>query len=141
MDITETLPGGCRLIELPHFSDERGSLSVVEAEKAFPFPIRRVFWLYGIQNEKGRGGHAHDENTEFIIPVAGSFSIWLDDGQTRVKLLMDKPNIGVIVPPMTWSYLVDFQPETVCLVLATHPYSPPGYIYDYRDFLKRTQCE
>jgi dTDP-4-dehydrorhamnose 3,5-epimerase-like enzyme len=133
-----SLPGGCRLIELPNHEDARGALTIVEAEKDFPFPIRRIYWIHNVPGGQSRGGHAHEANTQFIIPVKGSFSIELDDGHNRTTVHMDRSNVGVLVPPMTWSFLKDFELDTVCLVVAALPYCPTGYINDYDDFLRRT---
>ena len=135
MKDTDSLPGNCRLITLPKFVDERGNLTFLEAEDAFPFPIRRLFWIYGVPDGKMRGGHAHQKNTQFIIPVSGSFKIWLDDGKERTLVTMDQANVGVLIPPKVWSELVDFHSDSVVLVVAALPYMPEGYINDYQDYL------
>ena len=49
----------CRIFELPKISDRRGNLTFVESERHAPFDIRRVFYLYDVPTEEGRGAHRH----------------------------------------------------------------------------------
>ena len=44
------------LIDLKTFTDERGNLTVIE--KTIPFDIKRIFYIYGVENS-ARGGHRH----------------------------------------------------------------------------------
>lgn len=136
-EITEEWPKGCRLLPLPEAADERGTLAFLEGGVQIPFPVKRVFWIYGVPDGKTRGGHAHDTCAEAIFPVAGAFTIELDDGCRRRRVRMNKPNVGVLVPAGIWCNLTDFAPETVCVVAASHPYDAQGYINRYEDYVKR----
>ena len=42
------------LIDLKTFTDKRGNLTVIE--RVIPFDIKRVFYIYGVDDSK-RGGH------------------------------------------------------------------------------------
>ena len=57
------------IIRLRTFTDQRGSLSVVEDE--IPFPIRRVFYIYDV-DDSVRGGHRHKKTIQAAICVKGS---------------------------------------------------------------------
>lgn len=69
----------CTLIGLPKVTDPRGNLTFVEQHKHVPFDIKRVFYLYDVPTDESRGAHAHKKLHQFIICLAGSFEVALDD--------------------------------------------------------------
>lgn len=129
------MPRGCRIIEFPESADDRGFLSFAEGAHEIPFQIERVFWIYGVPQGKTRGGHSHSESAEVVIPVSGAFNMMVDDGTHRTTVRMDSPRKGILVPPGVWCDLRDFEPGTVCVVFASHPYNASGYINDYSEYL------
>lgn len=124
-----------RLIELPSNTDGRGAL-VYSEWRHLPFEPRRVFWIYDVQKDKTRGGHAHATCQEAVFAVSGSFDIWIDDGSGRETYHVSTPNVGVHVGAGVWCELYNFAPGTVCVVLASTDYEPNGYINDYAEFKK-----
>ena len=135
-NITTLQPKGCFLVQLPKVSDERGSLAFGEAERHIPFPIRRIFWTYDIQDDNMRGDHAHRTCEMVLFPIGGSFDIELDDGETQQVLHMDDPSTGVFIPPLVWCKLMNFTKGAACISLASEEYEPEDYIHDYEE-LKR----
>jgi len=67
-------------VDLPNYLDERGTLTVAEGETHVPFDIARTFYVYGVAPGSTRGGHAHRMTEQFVVPVAGSFTLELTDG-------------------------------------------------------------
>ena len=132
----QPLPASSRLIQIPSVRDERGGLSFAEARKVIPFPVERVFWIYDVPRQAVRGGHAHWTCAEVVVPVCGAFTMMLDDGRERTSVRMDSPETGVLVPPRVWCELRDFEPGTVLVVMASHPYDATGYVHDYEDFVR-----
>ena len=130
------MPKGCRLISIPGVRDERGELAFAEVQKEIPFDVRRIFWIYNVPDGAVRGGHAHWECAEVVVPVCGAFTIMLDDGQCRVSLHMTSPHEGVLIPPGVWCELRDFQPGTLLVVMASQTYNPVGYVHSYEQYLK-----
>ncbi|MCL2413300.1 MAG: FdtA/QdtA family cupin domain-containing protein [Bacteroidales bacterium] len=122
------------LIELPKIIDARGNLSVVENCKEIPFDIQRVYWLYDVPTGELRGGHAHTDLEQILIAVHGKFSVTVDDGKKRETFVLDKPNQGLFIGNNIWREMSNFSDGAVCLVLASKPYDPKGYIRDYDDF-------
>ena len=59
----------CILIDVPTFTDERGTISVMDKE--LPFGVKRIFWLHHIVEGKDRGAHALLDSTEIIVAVHG----------------------------------------------------------------------
>lgn len=127
---------GHRLIDIPRFAEPRGSLSVIEATALLPFNPVRFFYIYGVPEWAERGAHALKTNEEFLVALAGRFRIRLDDGSTTEEFLMDRPDQGLYVPPLTWQLLHSFTPGTVCGVFASELYDENGYYRSYEDFLE-----
>ncbi|MBO4590926.1 MAG: GNAT family N-acetyltransferase [Bacteroidaceae bacterium] len=130
----QNLPRGCRLIHFPKNADERGCLSFAEGQKHIPFPIERVFWIYDVPEGQKRGEHSHNECSEVIVPVSGSFDMEVDDGILQATVHMDSPETGILIPPSVWCRLQNFAPGTVCIVFASHPYNASGYTHNYDTF-------
>jgi len=110
-----------RGLDLPHSADERGFLTAIEGGVDIPFEIRRVFYMHATPPGVERGGHAHRDTRQVVIPLAGGFDIELFDGQATKSFRLDQPNRGLYMPPMTWIRLWGFTEHAVCVVLAdTH---------------------
>lgn len=127
------------IIPLPCFHDHRGSLTVVEQQRAVPFSIERAFWIFGVPSGRGRGGHAHRLHTQLLVAVSGSFTVILDDGENSRTYHLDKPSEGLLVPPGIWNILENFSEGAVCLVLVSGPYDESEYIREYDDFQNFTK--
>ena len=125
-----------RFIDIPHFGDSRGDLSVLEAMKDVPFDIKRVFWSYNVPDGKSRGAHAHRTLRQLLIAVSGSFTVNVDDGRGQKAFLLDNPYKGLLVEPGEWSSEDYFSEDAVCLVLCDQPYDEDDYIRDYDEYLK-----
>lgn len=122
------------ILELPKIEDSRGNLSVIE-NGTIPFPVKRVYYLYGIPHGTTRGGHAHSKEMEFIIAVSGSFEVMINEGNGEVVHTLNKPEEGLLIDKNTWHELRNFSPNAVCLVLASHEYNENDYIHDYQEFI------
>jgi dTDP-4-dehydrorhamnose 3,5-epimerase-like enzyme len=123
-------------VTIPRFSDPRGTLSVVDWPQIVAFTPRRFYYLYDLAPGTTRAGHAHFVEEELILCLHGSVVITADDGQTRRDFSLNRPDIGVYIPPLVWHELRDFAPGTVCAVLASKPYSETDYCRDYAEFLQ-----
>lgn len=125
----------CRIYELPRICDVRGSLTFVESDHQVPFKIERVFYLYDVPTGEDRGAHAHKALHQFLICLHGSFDVMLDDGTAKTKVHLNRPWQGLHVPPMIWAAEQNFDPGSLCLVLASAPYDESDYYRDYGQFL------
>lgn len=125
----------CKYIDLPKISDPRGNLTFVESSQHIPFDIARVYYLYDVPGGAERGGHAHKDLQQLIIPLAGSFDIHLDDGTSKKTFHMNRSYIGLYVCPMIWREIDNFSSGAVCLVLASRPYDEADYYRNYQEFI------
>ena len=125
-----------RLHQLPKVVDIRGSLTVGEFERSIPFPAKRYFMVFDVPSVETRGEHAHRECHQFLICVSGQVSVVADDGRTRREFLLDRPDIGLHLPPLTWGIQYKYSEDAVLLVFASHYYDNADYIRDYEEFRK-----
>lgn len=122
---------GVNICELPLVKDLRGDLSVGEFDRSVPFLPLRYFLVFDVPSGKVRGEHAHKECHQFLICIKGSCAVVADDGFTRQEIVLDRPNKGVHLPPMTWGVQYKYSHDAVLLVFASHYYDSNDYIRDY----------
>lgn len=123
-----------QLIDLPVFTDGRGSLGVVEEGAAAPFPIRRLFYLFDIEAGAKRGHHAHREQHQLLIMMTGRCRALADDGFHRCEFNLTSARQALYAPPMNWLELTDFSPGAVCAVLTSDRFDEGDYVRDYAEF-------
>lgn len=133
-DIQPTQVAGVALHHMPRVVDIRGSLTVGEFERSIPFDAKRYFMVFGVPSKETRGEHAHRECHQFLICVHGSCAVVADDGVNRQEVLLDSPDLGLHLPPMTWGIQYKYSPDAVLLVFASHYYEAADYIRDYSEF-------
>ena len=124
-----------RFIEFPEISDLRGNLTFAETPGLLPFSPCRYFIIYDVPGKEVRGEHAHKELHQFIICVKGSCAVVVDDGNERCEIILDKPTLGLYVPPMIWATQYKFTQDAVLLVLASDVYKADDYIRNYDEYL------
>lgn len=127
---------GARLIRLPRIVDLRGSLTFGEYDKHLPFHPKRYFVIFDVPSIEVRGEHAHRQQHQFLVCLKGSCSVVLDDAQTREEVVLDKPNLGLYLPPMAWGIQYKYSADAILLVLASDVYDAADYIRDYDEFAR-----
>lgn len=127
--------GDCRLYLMRRVSDARGSLTVGEVPKELPFTPARYFAVFDVPSIELRGEHAHKECKQFLICLHGSCRVLLDNGLDRCEVTLDRPDIGVYMPAMTWGTQYRYSSDAVLLVFASHGYDPDDYLRTYDEFL------
>jgi len=133
--LTRSRRNGVMFVQMPKVADIRGSLSVGEFEKAVPFAAQRYFLVFDVPSVETRGEHAHKACHQFLICVRGSVTVLADDGKNREQFVLDRPDLGFYMPPMTWGTQYKYSPDAVLLVFASHYYDANDYIRDYDEFL------
>ena len=130
---------GVRLYEMPLVTDLRGDLTFGEFNKTLPFVPQRYFLVFNVPSQEFRGEHAHRECHQFLICIKGSCSVVVDDGLNRAEVLLNRPTLGLYIPPMTWDTLYKYSQEAVLLALNSEIYRAEDYIRDYDLFLKEVK--
>jgi UDP-2-acetamido-3-amino-2,3-dideoxy-glucuronate N-acetyltransferase len=127
---------GVTLHELPLHEDLRGNLTFGEGQRHVPFPVKRYFLTFSVVSEEVRGEHAHRRLEQFLVCVHGRVHIAANDGHTQADFLLDRPNLGIYIPPMIWSVQYRFSSDAALLGLCSDYYDPDDYIRDYAEFLE-----
>jgi uncharacterized RmlC-like cupin family protein len=125
----------CNLLHLNKIGDRNGHITAVNNNAELPFSVKRIFYLYDIPGGESRGAHAHKDCHQFLVAASGSFEILLDDGLTKRQILLNRPDLGLHIPPGIWASEINFSSGAISLVLASHIYNESDYIRDYQDFL------
>ena len=118
--------------------DARGRLIAVEGEKDVPFEIKRTFVISDVPAGAVRGEHAYIRN-EFALCVRGSCRVRISDGREETTYALDRPDVGLLIPGMTWRTLFDFSPDCLLFVFSDAHYRTEDFISDRDEFLKRAR--
>ena len=116
MDLNEP-----RTVDIVRISDPRGNLSVLEYPSSLPFEPARVSWIHEVPSGMIGGAHACYKSSEMI--VAGL------NGTIR-NFTLNRPDMALIVPPMTWRDLNNFATNTVALIVSDTTYDELDIIRD-----------
>jgi hypothetical protein len=112
---------------LKTFTDSRGNLTVIE--NVLPFSIKRVFYIYGV-DESARGGHRHHLTKQAAICIRGRCKIYNNDGMKEEVFLLNKPSKCLILDCQDWHKMFDFSKNAILMVLASENFDEKDYIYE-----------
>jgi len=116
-----------RLIDLKTFTDKRGNLTVIE--KVIPFEIKRIFYIYGV-DDSVRAGHRHNTTKQAAICLKGKCTIWNHDGKKIEEFVLDRPSKCLILEQHDWHKMYNFSSDAILMVLASEFFDPADYVYD-----------
>jgi mannose-6-phosphate isomerase-like protein (cupin superfamily) len=119
-------------------SDLRGKLIAIDSEFDLPFDIKRVFYIKDLDN-LDRGFHAHRKCEQILIPISGSFTLTLDNGNSINEYFLDKPNEGIHIPLYNWLSMKEFTQDCIIMVICSYKYDEEEYIRDYNTFLQEVR--
>lgn len=124
-----------QMLEFVEKGDERGHLVIAEGGIDIPFDIKRVFYIYGSDQNVVRGQHANRHTRFVLINVAGRSKVRVRDGKGNEAVYsLNRPHTGIYLPEMVWKDMYDFSEDSVLLVLASEHYDNTEYIRDYAEF-------
>jgi dTDP-4-dehydrorhamnose 3,5-epimerase-like enzyme len=116
-----------RIIDLKTFTDKRGNLTVIE--RVLPFDIKRVFYIYGV-DDSIRGGHRHHKTIQAAICIKGSCVITNNDNLLQEEFHLDSPNKCLILEPQDWHQMHQFTEDAILMVFASEYFDANDYIYE-----------
>lgn len=114
-------------IDLKTFTDSRGNLTVIE--KIVPFGIKRIFYIYGVDNSV-RGGHRHHKTIQAAVCIQGECKIYNNDGSKEEVFILDKPNKCLVLETQDWHKMYDFSPDAILMVLASEYFDESDYLFE-----------
>lgn len=117
------------LVNLTTFTDQRGSLTVIE--KVIPFTINRVFYIYGVDDSK-RGYHRHKKTIQAAIVLQGKCRIMSQGGigLPVEEFIMDIPSKCLIIYPEDYHWMDNFSKDCILMVFASELFNVDDYIYE-----------
>lgn len=118
------------ILNLTTHSDKRGNLTVIQKE--IPFQIKRIFYIYGVDDSL-RGGHRHHKTIQAAICINGSCTVFCNDGKNKNEFLLDSPNKCLILETNDWHTMYNFTKDAVLLVIASEEFDAKDYIYEKYD--------
>src|SRR5690606_9997124 len=98
-------------VNFPPLGDDRGSLVALKGSITVPFPIQRVYYLFGTKEGVSRGYHAHRRLQQVAVCVTGNCRMVLDNGKSREEATLDSPTKGLFIRNMIWREMHDFTPD------------------------------
>lgn len=116
-----------QILDLKTFTDKRGNLTVIE--KIIPFDIKRIFYIYGV-DESVRGGHRHHLTKQAAICLKGACHIYNNNGRKEEDFILDRPDKCLLIEPEDWHTMKHFTPDAILMVLASHYYDAGDYIFE-----------
>lgn len=114
-------------LDLKTYTDQRGNLTVVE--RVLPFDIKRVFYIYGVDDSE-RGGHRHHKTIQAAICLQGSCIISNNDGDKKEEFHLDSPNKCLILETKDWHKMHHFTKNAILMVFASEYYEEKDYIFE-----------
>lgn len=123
-------------IKLDSIGGEYGSLIAVEESQTVPFEIKRIYFIYDVAPNVRRGFHSHVNLWQALICVHGSVKVEISNPFEKEEVLLDAPSKALIIGPMVWREMFDFQPGSVLLVLASEHFDESDYIRNHELYLK-----
>ena len=120
------------------FIDHKGKLGVLEGIKDFDnnlINFKRCYFLRDFKKEQLRGVHAHKKLYQIFIVFNGSGKINIFDGFNSKDIKLKDGSAFLIVPGI-WRELIDFEEESIVVVLASELYDTYDYIYEKNNFIE-----
>ena len=128
-------------------SKEWGSLIALEGEREIPFDVKRVYYIFDVEQTVRRGFHSHNDLEQLLVCVHGSVKILVKTPFAEEVVTLDSPDKGLYIGPMIWREMFDWENEAVLLVMASKHYDEKDYIRDYDQYAEQakvyfeTRCE
>jgi len=122
-----------KLVALPYDKAVNGDLVVMEGITHVPFAIERVFVVRGFEGAV-RGQHAHKTCSQFLTCVYGSVEVLCKDGSFDLTFILDRPEVGLLIPPNIWAEQTYLKDNSVLTVLCDKPYDAEDYIRDFDEY-------
>ena len=121
-------------IEFSCYTDKYGKLVPIEGGSSIPFEVKRVYYIYEVEESVRRGFHSHVDLEQVLICVHGTVKILVKTPYEEEDVLLDNPQKGLYIGNMVWREMYDFSDDAVLLVLASRHYEVDDYIRDYNKY-------
>ncbi|MBN3520150.1 FdtA/QdtA family cupin domain-containing protein [Algoriphagus lutimaris] len=122
------------LIDLPGHVSETGKLNYWDDRTLFPSGIERCFWISDVKAGETRGNHAHIQESQVIIAMAGVLEVEVTHVTGEIlKFKLQSSSTGLYIPPLNWVSII-FSESSVLLGLCDQAFSEDDFIRNKQDF-------
>ncbi|WP_373397330.1 FdtA/QdtA family cupin domain-containing protein [Algoriphagus halophilus] len=122
------------LIDLPGHVSETGKLTYWDNRTLFPSGIERCFWISEVKAGESRGNHAHYQESQVIIALAGVLEVEVTHVSGELfKFKLESSSKGLFIPPLNWVSVI-FSKGSVLLGLCDQAFSEDDFIRNKQDF-------
>ncbi|MBV1931533.1 MAG: FdtA/QdtA family cupin domain-containing protein [Porticoccaceae bacterium] len=111
-------------------------VALEEMSDLVPFEIKRVYYIFSVQETLRRGFHAHKSLKQLLICLSGQCDLLLDNGMSKATIHIDSPEKGILIEQPLWREMFNFSSDCVLLVVASDHYDENDYVRDYAEFKK-----
>jgi hypothetical protein len=118
------------LLDLKTFTDKRGNLTVIE--DILPFDIKRIFYIYGV-DDSVRGGHRHHKTIQAAICIKGRCKIFNHNGIETKIFHLTKPSQCLILEERDWHEMFEFSKNAILMILASELFDEHDYVFEKYD--------
>lgn len=119
--------GRAWLVDIPAYTDDRGSLQVFSFDR-MPFTPVRSFAVTDVPAGIARGGHAHRSGKQMLVCLHGRIEILMRCGHEEVALIMGPTSPALVFGPGVWCEQRYVEQGSVLLVFASEPYAAESYM-------------
>ncbi len=116
------------MIKLKSFPDKRGRLTPVDG--ILPFEMKRLYYISNVMEEAERGGHYHKETIEAIFCVNGSFTVTVNNGQTRTDYFLNDHTQCLVLEPLEWHRIHNFSMGAILMGVASTNFDKSDYFLE-----------
>jgi len=92
------------VIDLKTIADSRGALTAIEGAQDIPFEIKRIFYMHHVSSD--RGGHAHIDTDQVLIPIHGSLRVKLFNGKETEEYVMNDCTLQICMSLLPIQYVL-----------------------------------
>ena len=117
-----------QLVNLKFYTDDRGSLAVLNNISGLPFNVKRIY-LLDSNDEQIRGNHGHYVCEQYLCVLEGQIEYFENPGQPNDSYVILNQGEGLLIRKGYWHFFKSIR-KSRCLVLASHEYDPNDYFFD-----------
>ncbi|MBT0741462.1 WxcM-like domain-containing protein [Campylobacter lari] len=125
-----------KILNFEEHITESGSLIALQESDEIPFKIKRIYYIYNLDQNAIRGKHAHKDLEQICVCVSGQCSFYLSNGKEEFRVKLNSPSKGLYIGNMIWREFTDFSKDCVLMVIASKKYNPKDYIVNFEDMTK-----
>lgn len=120
-------------IKLSETAGKGGKLSFIE-NPAIPFDVKRLYWIYDLEDNAIRGGHSHINSERVLVCMNGKVEVTLENRLGRkFHFELVRPSHALYFPKEHW-ITMKCSKDAILLTMASCKFEDDQYQKDYNHF-------